>query len=181
MASSRSKQDSTLDRWLGFVTQRPARYAVDTSQSRRSRGTYRAPRGQSRSQPRRLTREDLRDFADLTLRTLDAGFYTPPGTKAKYDLAAKICDTNEFTEYLAPDDAEIAGWETAELSVLPAAHQTQITINQYSTLVGARVLHGRLEDHPEVTERRIGVLNFASAKKPGGGFINGSQAQVHAP
>ncbi|KJA27582.1 hypothetical protein HYPSUDRAFT_34684 [Hypholoma sublateritium FD-334 SS-4] len=172
-----SKQDSTLDRWLGVLKPRPARYAVDASQSRHQRGTYHAPRGRSRSQSHKLSRDDLRDFADITLRTLDVGFYTPPGTKAKYDLAAKISDTNEFTEYLAPDDAEIAGWEIAELSVLPAPRQTHITIKHYSTLVGARVLHDRLEDHPEVTDRRIGVLNFASAKKPGGGFINGSQAQ----
>ena len=179
MTSSRPKQESTLDRWLGIIKPRPARYSVDSSQSRRGgRGAFRAPRGQSRSQSHRLSRDELRDFADLTLKTLDDGFYTPPGTKTKYDLESKISDTNEFTEYLAPDDVEISAWETAELSVLPAPRQTHITIKQYSTLVGARTLHGRLEGNPDVTERRIGVLNFASAKRPGGGFINGSQAQV---
>ena len=57
--------------------------------------------------------------------------------------------------------------------------QTTIYVGDYSTLVGARRVHFSLarKTDPSVN-KKIGVLNFASAKKRGGGFMNGSQAQV---
>ena len=54
---------------------------------------------------------------------------------------------------------------------------TEIYIGEYSTLAGARKLHLALATDPD-SNKKIGVLNFASAKKAGGGFQNGSQAQV---
>jgi Uncharacterized protein conserved in bacteria (DUF2263) len=57
--------------------------------------------------------------------------------------------------------------------------RTSIYIGEYSTLVGARKVHLALarNTNPSVN-KKIGVLNFASAKKPGGEFVNGYQAQV---
>ncbi|KAH6910241.1 hypothetical protein BKA70DRAFT_1466652 [Coprinopsis sp. MPI-PUGE-AT-0042] len=56
---------------------------------------------------------------------------------------------------------------------------TQITLMQLTTLEGSRWMHAIASSAApsQGTPPRIGVLNFASAKKPGGGFING---RVHA-
>ena len=57
--------------------------------------------------------------------------------------------------------------------------QTTIYVGEYSTLVGARKVYLALGRNPDpFVDKKIGVLNFASAKKPGGDFINGCQGQV---
>ena len=57
--------------------------------------------------------------------------------------------------------------------------QTTIYVGDYSTLVGARRVHFALARKTDQSvNKKIGVLNFASAKKPGGRFTNGSQGQV---
>ena len=54
-----------------------------------------------------------------------------------------------------------------------------IYVGEYSTLVGARKVYLALGRNPDpFVDKKIGVLNFASAKKPGGDFINGCQGQV---
>lgn len=58
-----------------------------------------------------------------------------------------------------------------EARALPAGKlKTTVSVLNESTLQGASALNER-------GLGKIGVLNFASAKNPGGGFLNGSQAQ----
>ena len=59
--------------------------------------------------------------------------------------------------------------------------QTNIYVGEYSTLVCARKVYLGLASNTNLNpsvNKKIGVLNFTSAKQPGGEFIDGSQAQV---
>ena len=57
------------------------------------------------------------------------------------------------------------------LGAQPPGVRTEIAVVEESTLAGARALAQQSE------YRRVGVLNFASGKRPGGGFLNGAGAQ----
>jgi len=61
--------------------------------------------------------------------------------------------------------------EAEVLSQSPAFSQTKFEVENETSLQGAERL-ARLERFT-----KVGVLNFASAKNPGGGFLNGAQAQ----
>ena len=91
-----------------------------------------------------------------------------------YDLKRKIWNTNENTLFIPPDDETLGLWFRAERSE-EEKKKSRIIIAEYSTLVGSR----RLQTIKEAESGgKIGVLNFASAKRAGGGFLNGAQAQV---
>ena len=79
-------------------------------------------------------------------------------------------DQTRVQAILSPDSLKEATLDNA---------QTTIYVGEYSTLVGARKVYLALARNTDQSiNKKIGVLNFASAKRPGGGFIRGCQAQV---
>lgn len=109
------------------------------------------------------------DIAKSTLKAIEAGSYTL--NRVTYDLSKQTKESEHNTQFYNYNDPDLSKWRTTIPSSLSL--RTQISILEISTLSGARHLRMLVAD----ANARIGILNFASAKKPGGGFLSGAQAQ----
>jgi uncharacterized protein (TIGR02452 family) len=94
-------------------------------------------------------------IAQETINSIQLGSFSFGGEVYPLPLSTPI--------YYSPE------YQHSDPDVLPV-YETQIDIVEISTLQGARLL-------ALAGASRIGVLNFASAKNPGGGFLRGTQAQ----
>ena len=113
---------------------------------------------------RRSTRKEL---AQQTVEIVERGSYQS-ATGRVIDIAASVRACLEGTQFFAPEDLERLRQEV--LSRPPESFATSLEVVNETTLAGiTRVL----------TDGKgpVAALNFASAKNPGGGFLNGSQAQ----
>lgn len=74
--------------------------------------------------------------------------------------------------------SSLSNWQSSPSGIFgnKQSRQTFISILEISTLRCARLLTNTLRARP-ADSKKVGVLNFASATKPGGGFKNGAQAQ----
>jgi uncharacterized protein (TIGR02452 family) len=102
----------------------------------------------------------LRNLAQETERIVAAGAYRLPDGR-EVTLRAQIEAARRGTEVLGPRPVPVP--RTA-----PTA--TVVEVTGESSLAAAR----RLADRP------VAVLDFASARNPGGGYLNGAQAQEEA-
>lgn len=107
-------------------------------------------------------------IAQDTLKILEDGYYlSPEGKQVNLDRQLASCIAG--TAYYEPEP--LLAIEQDVLSGTPQLSNTEFMVRNETTLVGA-----------ERTARshkfaKIAVLNFASAKNPGGGFIKGAKAQ----
>lgn len=118
-------------------------------------------------------REHLRQLARETLATMQRGSYlTPLGNVVS--IRDAIEKSRQGTLFYSPE-----AWDRWE-STRPnrPTYVTQYRVLEIATM---EVVRGLAEARLNQTDSRepitIGVLNFASATKPGGGFQNGAKAQ----
>jgi uncharacterized protein (TIGR02452 family) len=107
-------------------------------------------------------------IADATLKVIKDGYYEHEGTI--HDLTDDLEKLTRRTKYYSPDSL-LSGWSqppAAPSTPSGTQRKTEISFLEISTLEGCRYLRTVLQGKQDT---RIGVLNFASAKRPGGGFL----------
>ncbi|KAG6899380.1 hypothetical protein C0993_010679 [Termitomyces sp. T159_Od127] len=112
-------------------------------------------------------REVLRKVAKDTLAAIKTGFVLNGVT---HELQPKTEDSKKRTVYYAPNSL-LSTWSIPP-TIPVVATRTRFTVLEISTIQAARLLVSSAAPH-----EKIAILNFASAKHPGGGFLNGAQAQ----
>lgn len=106
-------------------------------------------------------RKSNKEIANLTLDILNIGYYIHNSTK--FDFQEEINGSLENTFTVTPSD-----WDKILSKENSKTFPTEI-IFKNSTTIEAIL--------SEIGENKVAALNFASAKNPGGGFINGASAQ----
>ncbi len=122
--------------------------------------------------PARKTPPNVRrkEIASTTLDAIKAGHYMHGSTK--YELSEAVTASCEHTKYYEPD-SELKNWQTEKPNT-ESYIATEVSVLEITTLQSARLLW---DEREQLGIGKIGILNFASAKHEGGGFLTGAQAQ----
>lgn len=134
-----------------------------------------------RHRPRPLREADRQELARIAEETVAIsqgdGSYIDAKSGLTHNIAYQLSASKEKTcIYASSSTGLIDNWQDGpRLLTLPPGHQTQIKFLQVSPLRGAHDLAQSLQDAKD--SGGIGFLNCCSAKRPGGGFLNGGTEQ----
>lgn len=115
-----------------------------------------------------MNRASRAKLAAETVRICDEGFYEVPGG-GRVSISAQMSGCLEGTRFYDPEALEKI--EAEALGAPRGDVETGFEVANETSLEGAARLA------TSAIFSRVGVLNFASAKNPGGGFLGGSRAQ----
>lgn len=102
-----------------------------------------------------------KEIAEHTLEIIEKGYFFKNGHKVEVERLINIAVEDTIT--IVPSD-----WEKIENNIPKNNYPTAIILKNCSTIQAIR---------EEKNIGKIAVLNFASAKNPGGGFLGGASAQ----
>ncbi|KAG8910637.1 hypothetical protein FRC00_007823 [Tulasnella sp. 408] len=167
----RQSWDGRAQRGQGGGRDSPQQWASDGRGSPRNQDSERPSHNRLdeatlSNDPARAARAQI---ANETLGILFEEKYTTPNGKA-WDIRQAKIDLAKGTKFYSANDSSLSAWRPN--GNVPFEPTAEVEFVEQSTIAAAR----SYAIQPQCVGR-VGVLNFASATKRGGGFKNGAQAQ----
>lgn len=113
----------------------------------------------------KVNRNKRVEIAERIMRVIDSRIYEAQNGSL-VSVAGEIQNCMEKTVTISPEDGDDILYQVAQMST--ENYQTAIKVLNGSTIWALS---------QTMKNTKVGVLNFASAKNPGGGFLSGASAQ----